>query len=167
MLLRSWFDAVSMLSESHIRVDTALYESCRALDVLTSQTAVFLFQCKSDQFSDHNTRWKTADFGVKERETHFSQTLAIPMFAAVVKECCDCKRPTGRFGVYSKTGWRNVDKEEKLCYHILAHRVSSVAWLTTGGNFLMIYYNNNNSPIHDLGSLLYEHPDCAKCQKYI
>ena len=88
-----------MLIESHIRVDSELYESCRMLDMLTSQTAVFLFQCKSDQFSDHNTGRKTANFGVKERKSNFSQTLAIPTSAAVVKDCCDCKKPIGSVGV--------------------------------------------------------------------
>ena len=84
---------------THIRDMPKLLRCYRLMDALTSQTAVFLFQCKSDQFSDHNTGRKTADFGVKERKTCFSQTLAIPAFAAVVKGCCDCKRPTGSVGV--------------------------------------------------------------------
>ena len=88
-----------MLIESHIRVDSELYESCRMLDMLTSQTAVFLFQCKSDQFSDHNTGRKRANFGVKERKTNFSQTLEISIFTTVVRDCCDCKKPTGSVGV--------------------------------------------------------------------
>ena len=87
-----------------------VWESCKscfivawklliARELKQAQPQYFFFQCKVDQFPDHNTGPRTAVFDVKERKVRLSQTLAIPAFAAVVKGWCDCKRPTGSVGV--------------------------------------------------------------------